>query len=247
MHSTGPWLLQFSPYSPQNINDAPSLNASGDAFVKNPFGAATSFPFSQQVVLFDLPSEEYGVLSLATLRHAMLSPYSWNPSYIVGHSLRDMHAPAESTAHDAAVNGSPGTTVKTRWDYLIGGLKGELSHGAYAKQTDSQGLLQMGSHATTRHVSGVALSSKDEVLAYDIAYEVNQNLWDSYFISGMPLSPDTRAFAWDPRQDEPLWNRRYQFNDDAGLNLEDAIKMVAATDGVNSAFWRNATALMWRN
>jgi hypothetical protein len=243
MHSMGPWLLQFSPYSPQNINDAPSLDASGNAFIKNPFGAATSFPFSQQVVLFDLPSEDYGVLSLATLRHAMLSPYSWNPSYIVGHSLRDMHAPAERTAHDVVLNYSQEGIAGKRWDYLLGGSKGDLNHGAYARQTDSQGLLQMGSHATTRNVSGVSLSSNDELLAYDIAYEVNHNLWDRYFISGMPLSSDTRAFAWDPSHDKPLWNRRYQFNHDTGEILEDVIKKLAASNGANIAFWKNAQFL----
>ncbi len=243
MHSMGPWLLQFAPYSPQNINDAPGLNASGDAFVKNPFGAANSFPFSRNVVLFDLPSEDYGVLSLATLRHAMLSPYSWNPTYVVGHSLRDMHAPAECTAHDVSLSHSQSGGAGERWDYLIGGSKSGLNHGAYAGQADSQGLLQMGSHATTRHVSGVPLSSDDEVLAYDIAYEVNHNLWDRYFISGMPLSADTHAFAWDPRHDKPLWNRRYRFNHDGRESMGEAIKKLAAGDGANVAFWRNAEFL----
>ncbi|MBT8036050.1 MAG: hypothetical protein KJO21_00770 [Verrucomicrobiae bacterium] len=243
MHSMGSWLLQFSPYSPQDINDAPGLNASGHAFVKNPFGAAVSFPFSPQVVLFDLPSEEYGLLSLATLRHAMLSPYSWSPSYVVGHSLRDMHAPSVSTAHDVSLGHSFGAAVDTRWDYLIGGSKAGFHHGAYAKQTDSQGLLQLGSHAATRMVNGVTMTSQDDVLAYDIAYEVNHNLWDHHFISGMPLSADTRTFDWDPRNDKPLWNRRYQFNYEAGKNLEDVVEMLSACDGVNIAFWKNAEFL----
>ncbi len=75
-----------------------------NGFVKNPFGLAVDFSFFPNVVLFDLPSEDYGVISVAGLRHAMLSPYSWSPSYLVGHSLRDMHAPADSTAYAVATS-----------------------------------------------------------------------------------------------------------------------------------------------
>ena len=242
MTSAGPWLLQFVPHSPQNVNDQPSLSRSG-RFIKNPFGSAVQFPFTQEVTLFDLPSEDYGVLSLARLRHAMLSPYSWHPSYIVGHSLRDMHAPDTYTAHNVAVSSYTSANPSTRWDYLIGGAKGSgLSHGPYAKQIDSQGLLQIGNQAVTRSVDGTALSSRDEVLAYDIAYEVNHNLWDKFFISGMPLAQDTASFAWDP-DNKPLWNRRYQYNSQSGLSQPDADTLLSGSDGLDSAFWRNAQLL----
>ena len=112
-------MLQFVPLSPQDFTDQPNLNATGTAFIKNPFGAAADFSISPRVVLFDLPSSDYGVLSLAKLRHAMLSPYSWNPSYIIGHSLRDIHSPAESTAHSVATDQYTGSLAPTRWDYLI--------------------------------------------------------------------------------------------------------------------------------
>lgn len=244
MTSTGPWLLQFTPMSPQDFNDQPSLNASGTAFVKNPFGATNSFPFSQDVVMFDLPSNDYGVLSLAKLRHAMLSPYSWNPTYLIGHSLRDLHAPAERSAHEVATDRYTGNNAPTRWDYLIGSAKGSgLSHGPYAKAIDSQGLLQIGSEAVTRKVAETQLSSADEVLAYDVAYEVNQNLWDRYFISGMPLSSDTGGFAWNPDASKPLWNTRYQFNRESHMSQTEAVAMVTATDGLNTGFWENAVVL----
>ena len=74
-----------------------STETSAQSLSKNPFGAAADFFSSPQVVLIDLPSSDYGVLSLAKLRNVMLSPYSWNPSYIIGHSLRDIHSPVEST------------------------------------------------------------------------------------------------------------------------------------------------------
>lgn len=244
MTSTGPWLLQFAPFSPQDMNDQPSLSESGNAFVKNPFGATIAFPFSHRVILFDLPSKDYGVLSIAALRHAMLSPYSWNPSYIIGHSLRDLHAPAEASAHDVAVSPYAQGFPPTRWDYLIGGAKGSgLKHGPYAKRVDSQGLLQIGGQATIRNVAGKSFSSEDEVLAYDVAYEVNHNLWDAFFISGMPLGGNTSIFAWDPGGGNTLWNSRYQFNPDSGMSRQDVIKLVSEEGGLNSGFWRNAEFL----
>ena len=244
MTSTGPWMLQFVPFSPQDFNGQPSLNSSGTAFVKNPFGACTDFSVSQRVVLFDLPSSDYGVLSMAKLRHAMISPYSWNPSYIIGHSLRDLHAPAEKTAHDVATEEYTGGIVSTRWDYLIGGSKDSgLHHGAYAKVIDSQGLLQIGDEAVSRSVNGDTFSSADEILAYDIAYEVNHNLWDRYFISGMPLHEDTRAFDWDPSSKKPLWNTRYQFNFDSGKKVSEIVSELSSSEAANVAFSGNAEIL----
>ncbi len=240
MTSMGPWLLQFVPHSPQDVNDQPSLASSG-ALVKNPFGSTVTFPFTQDVVLFDLPSEDYGVLSVAKLRHAMLSPYSWMPSYVVGHSLRNLHAPSDHSAHNDAVSDYTRAIPATRWDYLIGGSKDSgLSHGPYAKVIDSQGLLQIGNQAVTRSVDGTSLSSRDEVLAYDVAYEVNQNLWDRFFISGMPLTSGTQSFDWDPDNGKDFWNTRYQYNYGCGIGILDAKSLVTGSDGVNNAFWRNA-------
>ncbi len=243
MTGMGSWLLQFSPLSPQDANDQPSLNADSTAFVKNPFGAATNLEFAPRVVLFDLPEPDFGVISLSKLRHAMISPYSWNPSYIIGHSLRDLHSPAESTAHDVAINDYSGSAAATRWDYLNGGMRGSLSHGPYARTIDSQGLLQIGSQGVSRSVAGSSLSSSNEILAYDIAFEVNQNLWDRYFISGMPMSSDTQSFDWDPKTDKPLWNSRYQFNFDASKSLDDAVADLSSGDASNTAFWENASIL----
>ena len=81
------------------------------------------------------------------------------------------------------------------------------------------------------------------MLAYDIAYEVNQNLWDRYFISGMPLRADTQSFDWNPEADKPLWNQRYQFNFDGGKSLDDAVTELSSGDGANTAFWENAKIL----
>lgn len=244
LNSLGAFLLQFVPLSPQNFNDQPTLNSAGTAFVKNPFGAAVNFSFNPRVVLFDLPSSDYGVLSMAKLRHAMLSPYSWTPSYIVGHSLRDLHAPAESSAHEVASASYTELFPATRWDFLLGGYRSaSLDHGPETENVNSEGLLQIGSEGANRDTDDLSFSSTEEVLAYDIAYEVNHNLWDGYFISGMPLATDTQQFDWNPQSGKPLWNQRYQFNFDGSKTLEDAVAALSSTDAANRAFWQNAEIL----
>jgi hypothetical protein len=240
MTSAGAWYLQFVPYSPQNVNDQPSLNSS-NRFVKNPFGASVDYSFFPNVVLFDLPSSGHGVLSMARLRHAMLSPYSWNPSYIVGQSLRDLHAPSDKTAHPVAVNSSIVGAFPTRWDSLLGAAAGVSTHGARTTASDSQGLLQIGNQAVSKSVSGGSFSSSDEILAYDIAYEVNQNLWDGFFLSSIPLSNDTERFAWNV--EEPLTNPRYHYNPDGSLASADVPGILTGADSLKNGFYRSAEFL----
>ena len=243
MNSTGPWLLQFVPQRPMDVHDMPAPSING--FVKNPFGLAVDFSFFPNVVLFDLPSEDYGVISVASLRHAMLSPYSWSPSYLVGHSLRDMHAPADATAYAVAASFAPDEQGATRWDYLIGKAAGgetmkAPSHGARCILSDSQGLLQIGNQSALREIGDLQHTSADEVLAYDIAYEVNHNLWDGYFFSSMPLDQAGERFVWNPDKGKYLWNRRYQFNEDGKQSKDKVKSMLLSGEGVNWAFWRSA-------
>jgi len=243
MNSTGPWLLQFVPQRPMDVHDMPAPSING--YVKNPFGLAVDFSFFPNVVLFDLPSEDYGVISVASLRHAMLSPYSWSPSYLVGHSLRDMHAPADATAYAVAASFAPDEQGATRWDYLIGKAAGgetmkAPSHGARCILSDSQGLLQIGNQSALREIGDLQHTSADEVLAYDIAYEVNHNLWDGYFFSSMPLDQAGERFVWNPDKGKYLWNRRYQFNEDGEQSKDKVKSMLLSDEGVNWAFWRSA-------
>jgi hypothetical protein len=240
MTSAGAWYLQFVPYSPQNVNDQPSLNSS-NRFVKNPFGASVDYSFFPNVVLFDLPSSGHGVLSLARLRHAMLSPYSWNPTYIVGHSLRDLHAPSDATAHPVAANAYGGAAFPTRWDFLLGAAMGVSSHGARATAADSRGFLQIGNQQVTKSVAGGSFSSSDEILAYDIAYEVNQNLWDGYFLSGIPLDNDTESFAWDVNQ--PLKISKYKYNPNGSLAGYEVANILSGADSLGNGFYRSAEIL----
>lgn len=242
MNSMGPWLLQFVPYRPLDVHDMPAASMNG--FVKNPFGLAVDFSLFPNVVMFDMPAEDYGVISLASLRHAMLSPYSWSPSYLVGHSLRDMHAPAHCTAYSEAATYSGEDGFTTRWDYLLGQAAGKSTgHGARCTMTDSQGLLQIGHHAAVRQIGEATYCSAEEVLAYDIAYETNHNLWDRYFFSSMPMSDAGDRVIWNPEKGKHLFNRRYQFNADSKLDKGELYETLTGDHGINEAFWRSAEFL----
>ncbi|MGB2427942.1 MAG: hypothetical protein ACPIGG_00450 [Akkermansiaceae bacterium] len=242
MNSAGPWLLQFVPYRPLDVHDMPAASMNG--FVKNPFGLAIDFSLFPNVVMFDMPSKDYGVISLASLRHAMLSPYSWSPSYLVGHSLRDMHAPAHCTAYLESTTQSAGDTLISSWDYLLGHAAGKSpNHGARCTMTDSQGLLQTGHYSAVRKVGQHEYSSAREVLAYDIAYETNHNLWDRYFFSSLPMNSAGDRVVWNPEQGQHLFNRRYQFNAESRLDKGELRKMLMADGGVNKAFWWSAQFL----
>lgn len=239
-------MLQFAPYSPRHGDDMSFQSGASSNFVKHPFGAALQFSNSPRAAMFDLPDAEYGSLSLASLRHAQLSPYSWHPSYIVGHSLADIHAPFETSAH-LTQGGSYSGSEKSRWDDAISGTQPyKLDYGPRTWNLDSTGLLQTGSLGVTKNVNGTSLSSKDEVLAYDIAYEVNQNLWDQYFFSSMPLGSGSASFGWQPSNGDRLWNERYQFNGLAKVNREDVESKLNSGSGnaaLGFGFWHNAYLL----
>ncbi len=235
LFSTGPWILQFIPYSPQDANDSPLLNDSGTAFVKNPFGLSNEHASSPNVALFDLPHPDYGIHSLAALRHAMLSPYSWHPSYIVGHSLRDPHAPAASTAHPEVISSIEVASIN-HWDHHIGGYKTDLGYGAANGIHASDDLLQIGSDSVSKRVNDSLLTSKNDTLPYDIAYEVNHALWDNYFLSSLPLNESTLHFSSIIPS-----SQRSEIQPHTDLS-EEALSTLLTTD-VNSAsngFWLNA-------
>ena len=113
--------------------------------------------------------------------------------------LRQMPRPMLLPPHLLLMSKAP-----RRWDYLIGKAAG--GEGGEERQvmvraasiSDSQGLLQIGNQSALREVGDLQHSSADEVLAYDIAYEVNHNLWDGYFFSSIPLDAGGRTIRMEP-------------------------------------------------
>jgi len=118
-----------------------------------------------------------------------------------------------------------------------------ISHGNYSADARSDGLLQIGSQAVQKNIFGNQFSSEDELLAYDIAFEVNQNLWDNFFISGMPLNGNTDAFDWEPKAGKNILNTRYQYNTNSSVSFEDVKTQMSGASVLEQGFFRNAEIL----
>ena len=194
------------------------------------------------MVLFDLPNPEFGVVSMGSLRHAQLSPFSWHPSYIAGNSLAtSMHLSAYSANIDYAENFKPQSTIRTNWNLFCGGSQpNPLNYGPRNwRYLTSTAVLQNGEEAPPVRVEGVDVDVSQEIFAYDIAYEVNANLWDHYFISSIPVNAG--ALQWKGSgADQPLRNNRYCFNPSALITEAEVQEKINSNGGAAYAFWNSA-------
>jgi len=240
---SGGWLQQYAPKSPQDLNDMPMLTNSG-YFAKPALTLATQPGVPANMILFDLPDPDYGALSLGNLRHAQLSPFSWHPTYIVGHSLVDFHSPFDASSYSEHFEDSYSDgKANTGWDFAVGGGRNgsPYSHGARVNSVDSQSLLQLGKYKTSVDINGSTVTHEDEHLVYDISYEVNQNLWDHFFFSGMQMNSSADGFEWDFDNSTPLHQLRYKANQSANID-EDSMagKLKSSLD---HGFWLNGYLL----
>ena len=240
--TNGAWMTSFAPLSPKDPEDLPFLSASGK-FSKHPMGRALQFSNISNAAMFDLPDVRFGALSLAALRHAQLSPYSWHPTYIVGSSLADIHATYEFSANpllERRYLASDGT--QNSFEYYLGGCSPHhLTWGARVWSIEAGSLLQLDRYRTGKDLNGVFVDSEDEILTYDIAFEVNQNLWDQYFLSSVPMSHSGNRYSWYPRKMEPLWNDRYAYNFGGQRRLSSFEKRLnkSGLAGLSYGFWNN--------
>jgi len=241
--SSGAWLQQFSPHSPQDFNDMPILTESL-YFTKPALTLATQQGVASTMILFDLPDPDYGTLSMGSLRHAQLSPFSWHPTYIIGNSLVDLHAPFDASAHSQYFENSyRDDEVSTGWDYAIGGGRNgaPYAHGARVQSVDSQSLLQIGNFKSSVDLNGMTISHDDEQLVYDICFEVNQNLWDQFFFSGMKMNAVADGFVWNPNETASLQQLRYETNGSA--NFDQALMAETLKSSLDHGFWLNGYLL----
>jgi len=254
-YTMGSWMISHASPSPNDVSEVPPfITRDGKIwFSKNPYNSVRDHDSIGRAVMFELPDVNYGSLSLGSLRHAHLSPYSWHPTYVIGNSLADLHAPADASAHlvmeDAYSSSYPGyePLVTSSFDYWLGGVRTKtagwssvIDWGAEtSRPVDSRSLLRLGSNATAKDVDGIRVSSEDENLTYDVSFEVNHNLFDMYFLSGMPLvQPSTDGFDWKPF--DPLYNLTYTTNPHISMSegeVEEALRDPVHGDGVG--FWLN--------
>ena len=135
-------------------------------FRGNPFGLPQEGRLKN--ILFEVPREETGVLSLAQFQHTKLSEFVWHPTYAVGNSLVDPRLGREGVTGTAPVieNVDFGG-----WD----------QHAAGWSQNEDRSIDDDEWARFARFM--MRDLPENESLVYDLSYEVNHTLWDEFFVS----------------------------------------------------------------
>lgn len=137
--------------------------------------------YPERVVLFDIPRENPGIFSLGQFQHAQFSYLPWHPSYALGSSYATEQSDLDATALRSS-DGPFSVTDTNRWK--------APDSGSFS----ADGLIQRGSSDSVS-----SRTHGDEVLIYDISYELNEAIWDRFMLSGIPYRGglNSRSFNWD--------------------------------------------------
>ena len=234
-----PWdnITEKEPYYFGNYTrDLVSEEAGFDLTSPNSVGGnQKGFPFGKssgadKVVLFEVPSKNLGMPNLAYLRHLKLSELAWAPTYAIGNSIADPRAEMDGTAPDLSEFGT-----QNGWNVSTMGSNGNRQDYWAALHRELLGELP------TRNL-----------MAFDMSYEVNFNLWDTFFVGSNASGASQRSnqmkrFAEDPSED-PLPNGRLSLinRSDLSSSVEDDLDsffFAAARLGVRGGFNVNSTSI----
>lgn len=188
----------------------------------NPFGTPQEGRLRN--ILFEVPREETGILSLAQLQHAKLSEFIWHPSYAIGNSLIDPRL---------GLDGMAGTAPPLNHE-----VNGGWNADASGWTDDNDRAADDDEWARFARFIMKDLPA-DENLVYDLSYEVNHSLWDEFFL----LSGN--RFQWRDFVEggRPLPNGRMELlNGGREEDLAD-ISRAASTLMVDGAFNVNSTSV----
>ncbi|MGB6223382.1 hypothetical protein [Haloferula sp.] len=175
----------------------------------NPFGLPQESSGSH--VLFELPRQETGVVSLGQLQNAQISQFVWHPSFAIGNSLIDPRLGLENSNRTIPPSGSDDEDAK-------GGFHPDV----IGWSVDDERSLSKDDWAKTGRAMLQGVPEEDHVV-YDLSYEANHALWDRFFVS----SGDRMAkgkFADDPALN-PLPNGR--------MSLVSSTRGLASGDRLN--------------
>ena len=192
----------------------------GGYYRGNPFGLPQEGILKN--VLFEVPRQETGVLSLAQFQHAKLSEFVWHPTYAVGNSLVDPRL---------SVEGMDGTAPK-----LNGVQHGGWDQGAAGWSDDTE--RSEDNDEWARFARFILRDLPDsENLVYDLSYEVNHSLWDEFFLSS-GNSEQRQAFV---NSGQPLPNGRMRLLPDGELSDLNDLERSASKLLLDGAFNVNST------
>ena len=196
----GPWF--FGAYTRDLFDQAVSwpeqVPVPGNGrYCGNPFG--TPQEGGGRYVLFDVPRDETGVISLAQLQHAKISDLVWHPSNAIGNSLVDPRLGSgenRGMSRTAAVASNPASAQ-------FGGFhETDLGWSSDLQRSGGSG----GWALNARSILGNAPAQDN--LVYDLSFEVNKTLWDRYYLSS-GSEAEKAEFVSDP-EGNPLPNGRMQ-------------------------------------
>ncbi len=162
---------QFLPTDPLSWNERFPVAKNG-TYHASPVDFNSS---GDPTILFDLPRKTKGVLSLGQLQHAKISDLIWHPSFPIGNSLADPRLPLTSTLPE-----------KRKYRGF------SAAHIGYSKSSPSPDSWS----ATARSIL-LNFPENDAEFLYDLSYETNHTLWDSFFISSSDATRITE-FAHAP-------------------------------------------------
>ena len=160
-------------------------------------GRETGFPFGPPnsdfnqgpLVLFEVPSENIGIPNLAYLRNVKLSEYAWHPTYAIGNSLADPRCEPTTTSPDLSIKGD---SASGGWNKEV---MGDRPSGRDGKEYFP---------ALYRELIGFIPDT--DTVVYDMSYETNFNLWDTYMISSGAANRQLRNNEMARFSDDPVEN-----------------------------------------
>ena len=173
-----------------------------------PFSVFSKANTEGKVIAFDFPDRNYALTSLADFRHAMLSPFNWHPSYVVGNSQMDPFSDPHRTLNRTLYRSGPAL-----WRNLESSTN--RGRGGFGHLLGGKGINDTGRLDAT------------DILLYNVAFEVNHSLFDNYFLSTLLKKRETRS-TWDG--EEPLPNARLKLHKSVSSSSVEFTQAMNTTD-----------------
>jgi len=209
--------------------------ASGGTFRSDPFDQ----PVRSQAprILFDIPRTGTEIASLGALQHVNFSEFVWHPTYALGNSLADPRIPPLHTEPDRRdrINRDKGGWNQDSIGYST--IDGRSDRNGASNRTDEDNWAY---HAR----DFLAQAALSQTLVYDLSYELNHTLWDSYFLSSG--TPQQKQELFSNNMARPLPNGRMRPNPLAGgITASDLTDYHRAAPAllVDGAFNINSTSV----
>lgn len=155
--------------------------SSGSSFAASPFWSeSASAPMVDRFTFYDIQPQAMPLLSLARLRHVPLIPFNWQPTYPIGASRAPFFANADSTVFGEVA-------VRPASDHWMQMCSDQVGNSNF------------------QDIVGDVVTSNDQMLVYDVAFDANAALFDRYFLSGLKRGATGRT-VWNGT--DPLANSR---------------------------------------